>query len=574
MKKFLTALLLCLPIVAAAQPSLQLASNVISTNTRGSAIVKEDTILVTVKLSTPGALRGVYFDFQHQFTAISLLSVTIPYAGAAGSAIPAGATTTIQNYFYPNCSLNKNSQNTTTNSWANYQNSNYTCNSNTVPNHAINRIYVNMASSTNLVAGDYMYLKFKVTNVAAGFAYDSIYMNFAAGYDASGNAINPTTLGNPRSTFVQLSAGANNLITGQVKLGPNVTVGMRPEVMIMTNAATPVFVTKKMPDASGNFSFGSELTANTSYQLYLMILADSVGKWSQSAVTVSDYTTAYQEFLTQNLDGTFKNTNINKGIKYLNADVNANAKFDGGDPQLLFTAITGLDTISKYTPSSGCDASCRTSIAVMPAVTYDTLGVTSWKTYTLLQYLPFTTTTSDQALIVKYLVPGDINLSHGSPLTTTTAAMASMASLLVDGAPTIDVNLLNVIVTSNTITVPFEVDTKGVALTGLQFEVYYDPTKVKFEKMDVNTPSWVAFVNPTTGTIRFGAIDKNLKNPITGKLTPFKLQFSALQSGIDLNTTVKLSSVYDAADGKGQQVNINLNTTVIKLIGANNFLKP
>ena len=572
MKKILTALLFCLPIMAAAQPSLQLASNVISTDINGGTIVKEDTILVTVKLSTPGALRGVYFDFQHQFTAISLLSVTIPYAGAAGSAIPAGATTSISNYFYPNCSLNKTAQNTTTNSWANYYNANYTCNSNTVPNHAINRVYLNTASWANLVDGDLMYLKFKITNVAAGFAYDSIYMNFAAGYDGWGFGIDPTTLGNPRSTFVQLSAGANNLITGQVKLGPNVTVGMRPEVMIMTNAATPVFVTKKMPDASGNFSFGSELAANTSYRLYLMILADSVGKWSQSAVTVSDYTTAYQEFLTQNLDGTFKNTNINKGIKYLNADVNDNAKFDGGDPQLLFTAITGLDTISTHTPSSGCDATCRTSIEVMPAVTYDSLGVTSWKTYTPLQYLPFTTTTADQTLVVKYLVPGDINLSHGSPLTTTTAS--SMVSLLADGAPTIDVNLANVIVTSNTITVPFEVDTKGVALTGLQFEVYYDPSKVKFEKMDVNTPSWVVFVNPTTATIRFGAIDKNLKTPITGKLTPFKLQFSALQSGLDLNTTVKLSSVYDAADSKGQPVNINLTTTVIKLIGANNFLRP
>ena len=572
MKKILTALLFCLPIVAAAQPSLQLASNVISTDINGGTIVKEDTILVTVKLSTPGALRGVYFDFQHQFTAISLLSVTIPMPGASGAALPAGATTSISNYFYPNCSLNRTAQNTTTNSWANYQNANYTCNSTTVPNHAINRIFMNTASSANLVAGDLIYLKFKITNVAAGFAYDSIYMNFAAGYDAGGGAMDPTTLGNPRSTFVQLSAGANNLITGQVKLGPNVTVGMRPEVMIMTNAATPVFVTKKMPDASGNFTFGSELAANTSYRLYLMILADSIGKWSQSAVTVSDYTTAYQEFLTQNLDGTFKNTNINKGIKYLNADVNDNAKFDGGDPQLLFTAITGLDTISTHTPFAGCDATCRTSIEVMPAVTYDSLGVTSWKTYTPLHYLPFTTTTADQTLVVKYLVPGDINLSHGSPLTTTMAS--SMASLLVDGAPTIDVNLANVIVTSNTITVPFEVDTKGVALTGLQFEVYYDPSKVKFEKMDVNTPSWVVFVNPTTATIRFGAIDKNLKTPITGKLTPFKLQFSALQSGLDLNTTVKLSSVYDAADSKGHPVNINLNTNVIKLIGVNNFRTP
>jgi hypothetical protein len=108
----------------------------------------------------------------------------------------------------------------------------------------------------------------------------------------------------------------------------------------------------------------------------------------------------------------------------------------------------------------------------------------------------------------------------------------------------------------------------------MQFEIKYDPTKVKFEKMDVDVAGWVAFVNPTTNTIRFGAVDKDLKTPITGKLTPFKLQFTALQSGLNLNTAVTIAPSYDAADNNGKQVAINLNTTVIKLIGANNFLKP
>jgi len=65
-----------------------------------------------------------------------------------------------------------------------------------------------------------------------------------------------------------------------------------------------------------------------------------------------------------------------------------------------------------------------------------------------------------------------------------------------------------------------------------------------------------------------------VKNTITGKTTPFKLQFTSLQAGIDINSAVTITPVMDATDDKGRAVDITLNTTLIKLIGANNFLKP
>ncbi len=182
------------------------------------------------------------------------------------------------------------------------------------------------------------------------------------------------------------------------------------------------------------------------------------------------------------------------------------------------------------------------------------------------------TTTSEQTLDLRYALKGDVNLSHSSLVTEQQGASIMMGDLVVPGAGSIDVTLNNVVVTGNSIAIPFNVDTKTLKLSGLQFEVKYDATKVKFDKMDINTPSWVSFVHPMGNVLRFGALDRDLKNTLTGNnLTPFKLHFTSLQPGVDLNTAIEIVPVMDAADDKGNQVGINLNTTVIKLIGANFF---
>ena len=137
--------------------------------------------------------------------------------------------------------------------------------------------------------------------------------------------------------------------------------------------------------------------------------------------------------------------------------------------------------------------------------------------------------------------------------------------------PQIDVSLNNVVVTGDMFTIPFDVDTKGNKMDAIQFEVIYDQSKIQFTNLDANMGEWLNFANVADGKLRFGGIDKTLKYPLLGKITPFKLNFKTLQPGIDINSVIRISPVMDAADNTGNQLGINLNTNILKIIGSNNF---
>jgi hypothetical protein len=199
-------------------------------------------------------------------------------------------------------------------------------------------------------------------------------------------------------------------------------------------------------------------------------------------------------------------------------------------------------------------------------------------------------------LNLKYVLWGDVNRSHSSQVlsfdgsSTSTVvtnavnslshndAFISMANTTMSTVKTteeiksIDVNLSNLTVTSNTIEVPVVIDTKGNNVGGLQFEFKYDPSKIKFEELLLNLPNtWYTFVNSVEGRVKFGSLDRQNGASISGVLTPFKLKFSSLVNGLDLLTVIRVSPVMDASDNKGIQMNINLNSTQIKLVGYNNF---
>lgn len=679
MRKLLALLLV--PFALQAQPALWWGSNTITTNVNGGAIAKNDTISLEVKLNPNfSTIRSVYFDFQHQKDAITLLDVQ------RGAGIPANANFTYTNYYYPNCKFNRNGNNTTNNGWNNWMNANYTCSSATVPYHAINRIQVNVSSAANLDHATYIKLRFRITKTDAGFPYDSVYMNFAIGYDVNGGTMTNTENVGAKGVWIQLAPNANNLIVGDMKHSANVSAGLKGlmRLSITDTLAQPTEVTNAAVGGNGAFAFAQQLQVNSPYKFRLVLPADSLAPLSLAATTISDFTAAQQEWITQNLDKTFKNNNINKGMKYWAADVNNDGVFDGGDVQVLFNAVTGLDTIMA--PPAGCAANCSISIPLFYGADYDNTPLTNWdalisgktvnvtpgqaewaiinlngygagqsRFYVDMRQFPagvdpstvkwmnildvyngpvtfmsqdgawaffkvassFTkatngssaynanirninnqnvdyaisstisfvnkapgyvfarTTTSEQTLDLRYALKGDVNLSHSSLVTEQQAAIYGWGNLVVPDGRSIDVQLNNVVVTGNTIAIPFTVDTKTLKLSGLQFEVEYDATKVKFEKMDINTPSWVSFVHPMGNVVRFGALDRELKNTMSGtNLVPFKLHFTALQPGVDLNTSVLIRPTMDAADDKGNQVGVNLNTTVIKLIGANFFRNP
>jgi len=232
-----------------------------------------------------------------------------------------------------------------------------------------------------------------------------------------------------------------------------------------------------------------------------------------------------------------------------------------------------------------------------PIHSWTSVSTSNWSTIKY-PHAYFTTSAigTNAQLNLKYLLWGDVNRSHSSQVVainsggTTNIKSNAISSLQTNTAFTennvatstfmnteyaytsIDVNLPNVTVTSNTIEIPISIDTKGNNVGGLQFQFIYDPTKIKFEELANNLPNtWYTFVNTKDGIVKFGALDQAGKTSITGTSTPFKLKFSTIGDGINILTSVKVSPIMDASSSNGTQLGINLNTTQIKLTGYNNF---
>jgi len=320
-------------------PELKLSPNVITTNISGGSIKKGDTVQVSLiyKAAAGKPVRSFYLDFQHQITAINMLDLTF------GNAVPQGGQTSYQNTYYPGYFLNRTPQNSTESSQQNSNNLSYGYSQ--TSGRAINRIWA--VSSVDLVDGLFCNIRFKVEQVAAGFAYDSIYYNFAQAYSGNyGGTYYDTKMPKPNSAWVGLTPVANALVNGEIKLNNNLTTGYQPQVLFI-DSATNIVKATVTPAANGTFTLGSELTPNTAYKILLNVKSDSIPAILNRAITVSDYTAAATEFVKQNLNGTFSNSNIASGIGFLAADVNDNRVFDGGDVTALFAQAVGADTPSK-----------------------------------------------------------------------------------------------------------------------------------------------------------------------------------------------------------------------------------
>ena len=227
------------------------------------------------------------------------------------------------------------------------------------------------------------------------------------------------------------------------------------------------------------------------------------------------------------------------------------------------------------------------------------ITASNWKNITYPKTFFKTGTSGTNAILdLKYLLWGDVNRSHSSQVITSSGGTATVQTNAVNSLATntafrtmavqsnstgtnintttnvksINVNLVNLTVTSNSIEIPVTVDTKGGSVSGLQFEFTFDPTKIKFEELLANVPNtWYVFASSKDGRVKFGALDKNNSESITGTKIPFKLKFSTIGNGVDILTSVRVSQLMDAADQKGNQLDINLNSTQIKLTGYNNF---
>jgi len=334
------------------------------------------------------------------------------------------------------------------------------------------------------------------------------------------------------------------------------------------------------------------------------------GQVEWAYVTPNLYSQGVSRLMIDNRE--FSGTNINSNqIKSIQIfDIYSGpVEFIGSDgtwtqykiPSSLIKATNGT---SLYLPfirnvnNSNVDYSLKSEweFNASPSASWGSINTSNWNTITYPKtYVKTGLIGSNTVLELKYLLWGDVNRSHSSQVvnidnsgssyvqtnainslnTNKAFKLMSLNSSSFINTPydvsSINVNLLNLTVTSNAIEIPINVDTKGAEVSGLQFEFIFDSNKIKFEELLSSVPNtWYVFANSKSGRVKFGALDQN-KNPINGTNIPFKLKFSAIGNGVDILTSIKVSPTMDASDSKGKQLGINLNTTQIKLTGYNNF---
>ena len=579
MKQTLVLLLLLVGFNSYSQnwPKIWLPSSV-TKDINGGTISKGDTVDVVIEMNrnyndqepASNQIRSILFDFQHQNDAFQLISMIVPTIGSG--AIP-NTNYSISKNEYPGYSYLESTLNTTTNGNTNYNYCNYTYDATSV--NQITRVSLNI--NDNLNNGVIFILRFIALNPKAGYTYDPLKMNFAACFTTTYGAGGSIMI-NQVCPFV-LDPAANSLLTLKMENNSNLDMGYMPKVYIgeyAQDGITQVDAREFNIASNGVVNVDqSWLKINTKYFIIPWAPLDSAYSIQDKAVTVSDFTAAQTEFINQNLDKTYSNSNMQTGMSYYAADVDHNQIFDAADVNKIFAQVTGAEHLLVVNQANSYNNSVFTFFTDSM---YNNLKTDNWSTINSWK-VNFKTSTINQNVNLKYSVLGDINRSHSSQVITTTGQIVSnriarQSSFIntPNEISNIDVNLNNVTVTSDNIEIPFKVDSKTNKTSALQFEVVYDATKIKFEEIKSELPNtWFTFINPTTGKVKFGAIDKDLKTPITGATVPFKLRFSAVGSGVDVLSQIKITSNMDASDNKGNQLGINLNIVTIKLTGYNKF---
>jgi hypothetical protein len=555
-------------------------------NIAGNVINKGDLfdVVVFADGNANTSARSLYFDFEFQNTAFDFISINHTGTMGNGGIIPQGSQISQSHFLYPGYSFNKTAQNNTINGNTNYNFAQY--NYTQGGPKTILRYYLNWAIAQGGLGKDRLVvMRFRLKTTAQGFAWNPILMNFGASFNQNGSS-GATEMTTPLTNVILLDPTASKYVTATIDNNTNID-GLTLNRVVFEDTLRK---TKYKVDALGNGTIPidqTQLQPNTVYKVYNSVNADSYLDLHASAVTVSDFTTAQAEFNTQNLDGTFKGQSIVTGAGYYASDINKNKKFDGGDVVRIFSQAVGVDAIVSLPANYSSGTDIYIPVATFTDSTFNGLTASNWKDASNVVYFKTSEIGKNLPLKLKYVLEGDINRSHSSQVmigsTIATNAVPSLrknlgspqANLLINttqAIQSINVSIKSQTIQSNSIEIPIALDTKSLAVSALQFELEYDATKLKFESLTNELPNtWYTFVNKKEGKVKFGSIDKDVKNPISGVLTPFKLRFSSINNGSDLNTFIKVSPVMDASSKTGYQLGINLNMDTIKLLGINLF---
>ena len=444
-------------------------------------------------------------------------------------------------------------------SWENYKYGSY---SNGVYNYvadtnwSVGRNYLILSNGSQINSNGYIiHNKFKINNVPSNFEEDSVRVNWARMFKVDGTTIGDN-IASLSHQVLDLKLLGNLTISGKIWFPSTITSQTLPTLYCYDNT-TNVLVSQTIPDLNGNYTFNN-IDENKTYKIEVRFPTAMLSTIRDNAVTISDAVKAYNEYINTDVNQSMTHQYLKHGLSYLIGDINLSQSFDGGDPYSIYASVSGLAPINT-----------SNLINVFTKETYDSLvlGTNQWTTWQNHSnkgiFLTTNVGTTNLSLDIKYFVLGDVDRSHSSPVFN---GATEVLATIYKGQ--FDVNVANSYSVGSPMYVPFNVSTNGSLSNGLQFEMKYDVTKVKFDEIVSNIQGpWLQYVthDDVNGIVRFGGMNNQQSGSLQGVATPFVLKFLAKNPSEDINSNVSIRSLMDASHKDGDHFNINLSTGMIVL---------
>jgi hypothetical protein len=275
-----------------------------------------------------------------------------------------------------------------------------------------------------------------------------------------------------------------------------------------------------------------------------------------SIVTVSDVFIAFKELSNGGIFGNESGLEFTNGIQYMNADVDGNGVFNEADTYKLLQHLTGVSSLTEY-------STLTYLMKLYGKSEYDAITKSNWSTQfnSTRSLYPFNLNsgTLNNTYNVSATWVGDVNLSHSAQQSVSTIASNSVRSMSVmSNTISNEVNVISVgEIIGNKVIITLSVDPLQQELVGTQFQLNYDNTKLKFEKVDFITKG-----NPTNfGTNKGNYI--NIGSLITSggsldKTTEYRITFTPINPLTDILGLTSISTT-DAVNKDGKQLKVKLN---------------
>jgi hypothetical protein len=278
-----------------------------------------------------------------------------------------------------------------------------------------------------------------------------------------------------------------------------------------------------------------------------------------SVVTVSDVYLAFKELSLGGLFGNQSGLEFTSGLQYMNADVDGNGLFNEADTYKLLQHLTGVAPLTQY-------SALTYLIKLYSKSDYDSITKSNWNTKfnSTRSLFPFSlnTGTLNNTYNINVTWVGDVNLSHSAQQTVSGVASNSIRTMSLSTMSSPVSNQINAYLMGENVggklVVTITLDPLQQEVVGTQFNLNYDNTSLKFEKVEFTTKGTPTNFGTDRGSyVTLGSLITDGSTTLD-KTTEYKITFLPL---IGLNGTLGLTSISntDAVNKNGIQLKVKVN---------------